>query len=132
MTVLAVLENTLPSLCSSNKIQDRSKRGGFGGNGGFGHVGYTLLNSTPLLQQLDCSLVLSGWPQFGSVRIHFLMGRFEQFRPLWKVFLFQYRFNRKGRFEFQVPPPKKTVPALPVPLSVSGKQFRRFRFRFGS
>ena len=47
MTVLAVLENTLPSFCLSYKIQHNEATvavfdgfGGFGGHGGFSHDGY--------------------------------------------------------------------------------------------
>ena len=47
MTVLAVLESTLPSSCLSNKIQHSEATGavltvlgGFGGHDGFSHDGY--------------------------------------------------------------------------------------------
>ena len=40
LTVLAVLESTLPSFCLSYKIQCRDGFGGFGGCGGFGRDGY--------------------------------------------------------------------------------------------
>ena len=47
LTVLAVLENTLPFFCWSYKTQEKEATndgfdgfGGFGGYGGFGHDGY--------------------------------------------------------------------------------------------
>ena len=70
---------------------------------------------------------IAGCP--GSVRFGYGLGveGFEQFRfsvlavPLQKgVFCVSVQFNREGRFRFRFRF-LETVPAVPVPLSVSGK-----------
>ena len=71
---------------------------------------------------------LQGGP--GSVRFGYGLGveGFERFRlsvlavPLQKgVFCVSVQFNREGRFRFRFLENRLTVPAVPVPLSVSGK-----------
>ena len=72
----------------------------------------------------------TGWPRFGSVRLRFGGGTVRPVPVLGsggssakKGFVcISVQFNSKGRFGSGFGS-WKTVPAVPVPLSVSGKRF---------
>ena len=73
------------------------------------------------MQRVSLSVQISGWPRFGSVRLRFGDGTVRAV----PVFGSGGSFKGGGFRVFQHGFTERTVP---VPVSVPGKRFRRFRF----